>query len=68
MRIQSAILVVLAVVAVAVTFGAAPASAAAVARHIDPLCHSQAPEPASIALLGSGLLTLGGFIRRKLGK
>ena len=66
MRIQSAFLLGLAVAAVAIAFGASPASAATAAHHIGPLC--QTPEPASIALLGSGMVTLGGVIRRKLGK
>jgi hypothetical protein len=66
MRIKSAVLIGLAVVAVAITCGVAPAIAASTVHHVDPMCHT--PEPASIALLGSGMVTLGGFIRRRLGK
>jgi hypothetical protein len=66
MRIQTAILMGLAVVAVAVTVGATPASAVTALHHFDPIF--QTPEPASIALLGSGMVTLGGIIRRRLAK
>jgi hypothetical protein len=66
MRIQKPIVQGLAVIAVTIMLSAAPAFAATLLQSEQR--HNPIPEPASIALLGSGLVTVGGVIRRKLKK
>ena len=60
MRIRTAMQTAAAVAVMIIALGALPAKAQS---------HwGSVPEPASVALMGSGLVTMGGIIRRKLKK